>query len=575
MAISKVGLGWSVGERDFDSLPAFIAAMGSTGQFETANCKGNLGSTTTVLQTGGFGSGLLITSDIKYTGNNHQELAFFEGPLYFTNTTPNITIEHIAHYSSVNNYCLRLIRPGHTVRDCYAKKLAVSTIAPVYDLTAATAQRLVIDGNNLSAFTLRNSGNAFVDNIIAFNSSNRCVQVPPNGSAGFVRNSFVFSNATSAYFWTGATTTPNTLINSASQDTGTYSGNLTGYTSNELVDFANGDYRIKQTSDLFALNIGAFFEENTGPVEDIRYVTYSFSFGLLKQVSQIKNSSSLTNIVAAANLETSSNKLTPVSIESTTTLSVDSEVSKTTEQHHRQGIFLETDSFNQKYVSSTLELGLTLNTQVLNSKSVKTSNQFQFSTSLDLQTAKVSASSLNNLFNLDFDSFYIKEDNPTQGTVRILLSLGQSLQHKKLASTDISYNFSANTHTVAAKRVLQTLSAVSFSVNINQGSLKSVKRPISLNFSTQTAASYLKTSSTQFNSMLSVSFASLAHRKESYTDVNANIGTITFTSMWFNEANRQPVFVVNVIANNTSNFNLVANVQSPTIISGEKLTYGI
>ncbi|MDP5206342.1 hypothetical protein ORI99_04690, partial [Alishewanella sp. SMS9] len=107
MAISKVGLGWAVGERNFDTLPAFIAAMGSTGSFETANCKGNLGSSTALIQTGAFGNGLLITSDIKYTGNNHLALAFFDGPLYFTNTNPNITIEHIAHYCSVNSYCLR------------------------------------------------------------------------------------------------------------------------------------------------------------------------------------------------------------------------------------------------------------------------------------------------------------------------------------------------------------------------------------------------------------------------------------------------------------------------------------
>lgn len=274
MAVSKVGLGWPAGERNFDSLTAFIMAMGATGSFEIANCKGNLGSTTTILQTGGFSNGLLITGDVKYTGNNHLELAFFDGPLYFTNTNPNITIEHLAHYSSVNNYCLRLIRPGHTVRDCYAKKVAVSTIAPLYDLSSANAQRLVIDGNNLSAFTLRNSGNALIDNIIAFNSSNRCVQVPPNGNAGFVRNSFVFSNATSAYFWTGATTTPNTLINSASQDAGVYSGSYTGYTNQELVDFPNGDYRIKKSSELFALGIGAFFQDDPLDLAESRLKLY-------------------------------------------------------------------------------------------------------------------------------------------------------------------------------------------------------------------------------------------------------------------------------------------------------------
>ena len=73
---------------------------------------------------------------------------------------------------------------------------------------------------------------------------------------------FAFNNVGDDYD-SGSTIT---LVNTASED---LTGDFTGYTSSELVDFAGGDYRTKAASDLATLGsggsfIGAFLEVSSG-----------------------------------------------------------------------------------------------------------------------------------------------------------------------------------------------------------------------------------------------------------------------------------------------------------------------
>ena len=53
MAVSKVGLGWAVDERDYASLNLWITAKSASGVFEDAWCKGSC-TTATVNITSGF-----------------------------------------------------------------------------------------------------------------------------------------------------------------------------------------------------------------------------------------------------------------------------------------------------------------------------------------------------------------------------------------------------------------------------------------------------------------------------------------------------------------------------------------
>lgn len=86
-----------------------------------------------------------------------------------------------------------------------------------------------------------------VYNLIVFNATDDGLE--SSGSNSPVTDVFAFNNGVNDFSALPTTT-------SASED-GT--GNFTGYTSAELVDFAGGDYRTKASSDLASLGTGGLF----------------------------------------------------------------------------------------------------------------------------------------------------------------------------------------------------------------------------------------------------------------------------------------------------------------------------
>ncbi|WGH49683.1 hypothetical protein [Alishewanella phage vB_AspM_Slicko01] len=298
--IVKVGLGWPALERDFDSIPDFISARASSRFFMVVSCLGDLGSSPNLIQTSEFFGGLLFTSPVKYIGNNHNDLPFFDGSLYFTSIAP-VTFEHLALYNSIaNTYAIRLIRASSFLQNCYIKKLTTSGGSGVLvDLGLASAKNLVIDANNLIATTIRSTTSP-VQNVVGFNATNRGMQIAGEGNTGTHKNLFSLNSGISDYFWSGtASLIPSNLTNSASEKSGDYAGQYTGYTTAEFVDFANGDYRIKASSPLHALGIGSFFEEVGTP-------TGSYYYSDVSNI-QLNSVTSIDYVIDPANDPTSPN----------------------------------------------------------------------------------------------------------------------------------------------------------------------------------------------------------------------------------------------------------------------------
>ena len=269
MAVSKVGLGWDVGERDYNSLLLWFNAKRETGLHETALCSGDLGADFVNITGTDFAQGALIQGVVPYDGSNHTALAKFSRRLVVISTSADgpVIVEHlwIVHNSGAQY----AVYPGanNIIRNCYIEHTSNSGInnGIVYADGNSLVQRCVVRAlsaeNNVG---IRPRNNATIDNCLTFGSIDGVLSI---FSASTVRDTFAFQSSNLDY---NNSNNP-LLINNASQDA---SGNFTGYTSDELVDFANGDYRIKQTSDLFALGIGAFFEEGGGAVESTVAATW-------------------------------------------------------------------------------------------------------------------------------------------------------------------------------------------------------------------------------------------------------------------------------------------------------------
>jgi hypothetical protein len=329
-----VGLGWDPTVRTHDTLSEFILDREFTTRPEVAVCSGDLGTTDGLLSSSAFAGGLTVTSDVEYTGNNHTELPFFRGALYLTNIAV-IKIEHIAFLAELGSSpALRLIRANSSVKNCYFKRVAGGNTA-LLDVSLATASNLVIDGNNLVGIPSINAISAIVDKCIVFGATTRGHRTPGSADAGSSSNVFSFNNGTTDYFWTstdsGAVVSTK-AINCASEKTGAYAGTHTGYTSAELVDFANGDYRIKTTSNLHDLGIGAFFEESGGANEQVFesngtvtavITTVSTNLSVDEQpVNQVELSGGILNAVqiyASSNTVTNNQMLSSSGLTSTVT----------------------------------------------------------------------------------------------------------------------------------------------------------------------------------------------------------------------------------------------------------------
>jgi hypothetical protein len=257
MAISKVGLGWDVGERDYASLNLWVSGKSASGVAEQAHCKGSC-TTATLNITSGFAAGALIYGDVEYDGSNESVLAF-------ANNRINITVANVIAQdlliSQSSNFLNTVDANGSGVvfRRCRIKHLGAhgASYAALKALNGGAAENCVAStaGARITNHSFNNP--LTFSNCLFFGSTGIGVG-PIYSTFQTVINCFSFNNAGDDFF--GANPADETF-NCASED---LTGNVTGYTSAECVDFANNDFRIKSTSDLHALNIGAFFESAGG-----------------------------------------------------------------------------------------------------------------------------------------------------------------------------------------------------------------------------------------------------------------------------------------------------------------------
>lgn len=260
MATSKVGLGWSAGERDYSTLAAWYTARKSTGVQETASCKGDLGTSFVSVAASDFSAGVLIeTAGVEYNGANHAALAVFRAS--FASSSNNLLIKDIAViHSNGTSACVTL--QGTSI----GRRLYL--------------QQNANPGSNSA--TLMTTANGLAENCVVVNTVSTATKVARASSTSTIRNCIVLggnraiqtewtTSNTSKCYAAGSTTTdyywdngrPSANVTNASED-GT--GDV-GYRNLDptvtFVDYANADYRIRTTSPLHAAGIGAFFQEES------------------------------------------------------------------------------------------------------------------------------------------------------------------------------------------------------------------------------------------------------------------------------------------------------------------------
>lgn len=280
---SRVGLGWAPSIRDYSSLEAWRDGISNT-QKNTALCRGSL--LTRHLSIGGsnvFPLGLEIVGAIKYNGNNHLQLAHSNNFGLDIGGSPT-TVHHLRLYTDNQYYVPAWIRyETATQADvlsfnyCHIKHTNVEKKSSPISIQNASDNdgffNCVIDcdGRALGYLTGYGTNVVLNGNIFINYTESGFRSISGGTTAGrHFTNNFCPENTGTDYNAPNAAS----FTNNASADT---TGNVTGYGKEQFVDFANGDYRIKASSPLHALGIGAFFEDTgvTQPSTAYSFKVYS------------------------------------------------------------------------------------------------------------------------------------------------------------------------------------------------------------------------------------------------------------------------------------------------------------
>lgn len=278
MAISKVGLGWPAGERNYDTLRAWRDAKRLSSEHETAVCSGYLGNSFVTLGSSDFVYGSHIYGIVPFDGSNKDQLARLDSSLGLTSTTGYAHAHdlYVRHGSTTQNALS--CSQSNLVERCYVEHTAATgTNTAILDVFSSGVAR------NCIALSIHVDGSATI-RTGSGGSAYNCVGI--GGKCPFIsqwsnttnQNIFALNNT----YLSDITLTNNAqTVNSASSDS---TGNYTGYTTAEFVNFAAGDYRIKSTSDLKALGIGAFFEQNiqASGLPSKAYINNQFKVGTFK-----------------------------------------------------------------------------------------------------------------------------------------------------------------------------------------------------------------------------------------------------------------------------------------------------
>ncbi|WGH49876.1 hypothetical protein [Alishewanella phage vB_AspM_Slickus01] len=257
---SRVGSGWAPSIRDYSLLNDWKNAKKTEPTYQTALCRGYLGNPFFDIVAADFPAGALISGVVKYTGNNHDQLAHYARK-FVINSTSQVIAEHlkITHSTGlqptvgVQNTGGSIIRNSYVLNTGQAGANSGSAVLS----GNGTLQNCVVHGTQpVNNLVLRPSNQAQVLNCIAIGGYTGLSMPWPD----VVVDSTFIVNASNACIIGNVPTT-----NTATEDT---TGEFTGYTTSAFVDFANGDYRIRVGSPLHKLGIGAFFQEDLLPELD-------------------------------------------------------------------------------------------------------------------------------------------------------------------------------------------------------------------------------------------------------------------------------------------------------------------
>lgn len=307
--VSKVGEGWPIGERHFRSLNEWVTARSGSGIYETALIRGSV-TTADVNINGAFTAGALVEGFVPYDGLNAANIAFTGGNHAVTITSANVLVKDLrVDYN--NNFVTATTVQGN---NSFFERCLIIQRGTGATTGCVTLNSVATNKGIKNSVLYRTAGGALLatgfdrDAIFENNIGFGYTGSFSSGSANrlSVSNNFLFEN-------TGSTFSGGSYLSFTNNATLDATGNLTGYTNAELVDFAGGDYRVKSTSDLFDLNIGAFFE--SGGSSDDRTGTFAsavnFSLGTSVQKSILSTLAS--NTVILLNNSSSSSRLTTVS----------------------------------------------------------------------------------------------------------------------------------------------------------------------------------------------------------------------------------------------------------------------
>ena len=268
MAISKVGLGWSAGERNYDTLRAWHDALKTTGVHETALCKGDLGASFVTIVVSDYPAGALIKTDgIAYTGANHTALAQLRAVLQVTSSSGLVVVEDLNVTHAGASLMVVAVTNGNRIRRSYIQHDAnpgSNNASLMASINGVVENCVVRNTVTTASKTVRPSDLGVIRNCIVI-GGNQGIQTEWTSSK--TEKCYAVGVTTADYVWNNGR--PSGNITNASEDA---TGDV-GYRNLDpninFVDYANADYRIKTTSPLHAAGIGAFFEETASGTDAI------------------------------------------------------------------------------------------------------------------------------------------------------------------------------------------------------------------------------------------------------------------------------------------------------------------
>jgi|GEM_PF-6602449 len=283
----KVGSGWS--SPDYATIALCWAAQAGIANDDiTMLCKGHLGNSQRL--NGAHTHNLFIYTDgAKYKGNNEDELA----------TVNNLTV---ALTSPVFIYDLTVIT---TNRYLYAFTLNSDYLTAqriVFDNQTDGLSAIVINGyypNSLIEYFVARGGSDVITagwargtnlkNGVVHGGLDKGVEASASVNKLVLTNVLAFDNDNADF-----DTSNLTAIQCASEDN---TAQLNGYSSDECVDFVNKGYTIKASSDLYPLNIGAFFEEQI----NVENYSATLAFSHAHSVDLTSTKKSINSITLSTN----------------------------------------------------------------------------------------------------------------------------------------------------------------------------------------------------------------------------------------------------------------------------------